>query len=1144
MNKIFKVIYNHHTQSFQAVCEYGKSHTTTSSTSKPNKSSFFKAKILSVFVGGLMSSVAIASPTNGAVTAGQAVINQNELITNINQSSQNAAINWQSFNVGKNETVNFHQPNAQSVTLNRVIGNERSVIDGAMNANGKVFISNANGMLIGKNAQINVGSLVATTAKISDDDFMKGNYRFDNAQGSIENLGHISVPQGGVVALIAPIVKNSGKITAPQGKVLLASADSFSVTLPQDGFAYTLDKGTLQGLVDNGGAILADAGRVVLTAKGVDTVKKSLIKHSGNIEANTVQNKNGVIELLGDLDNSALNVSGSLKAEAKESGDGGFIETSANKVTIDKQAVISTNADNGKTGTWVLDPADFVVAKTGGDLTGAEVSQRLNSTNIQLHTINSNDGSNKNGKGDIIVNDEINWNKNTLTLKAHNDIYINANLNGTGTAKLALEYGQGTSDGIGEYYIQRGTRVNLPVGQTFSTKKGSNGEKLEFNVIHQMPSIKSNGISNPFASRNIAIGTDIDLKHTANHQNFYGYGEVPENEHDTPQILQHLDGLGHVISNLTINGDDRTESVGLLRFATGEIRDLKLENVNIDAPNAQFVGGLSGDMFNAEIKNVVVSGNIKGRQQVGGVVGALTEGGSLISTESSANVSGEYFIGGLAGEIDSKIEEGGRQIIINNSLTSGKIEGNDKFGGLIGASKEVRVEKSQSNATVLGNSDSWYVGGLIGQSYHNQIIESKFNGKVTGDTAIGGLIGSDGENYKGSTNGERDFTEVIGSSVEANISGRSRIGGLVGESTFTRISNSHSTGNVTDGSNGGMDVGTTIGGLIGASTKSTIKDSYSKSRNVIGRENIGGLIGESYGDTIEGSYSQIDNLIATGQGVGGLLGTSTGSTISNSYSQSNIDGHSFVGGLIGLVKSPKSQGSFTNTTSINNSFSAGYTSFTSNNRGQPQNIGGITSYIYDDANLSLNNVFYNKDYLDAQGQDAYNVGIPKTESELKQKSTFAGWDETIWDIQDGKLPTLRHTTNTVTTPTVPPVTPPINNVDFEPAKKSLADTKLYRQNMLNRMVIFAKNGEFVKLNIDQINDNIRKEIAKTQALIDVLPDGAEKTNLQISLMLSRHLLVMKSKMPKKSLTMLPQKNKKSNNAKSKPKKTKKRPMMR
>lgn len=675
MNKIFKVIYNHHTQSFQAVCEYGKSHTTTSSTSKPNKTSFFKAKILSVFVGGLMSSVAIASPTNGAVTAGQAVINQNELITNINQSSQNAAINWQSFNVGKNETVNFHQPNAQSVTLNRVIGNERSVIDGAMNANGKVFIQNEHGTLIGKNAQINVGSLVATTAKISDDDFMKGNYRFDNAQGSIENLGHISVPKGGVVALVAPIVKNGGTITAHEGKVLLASADSFSVTLPQDGFAYTLDKGTLQGLVDNGGAILADAGRVVLTTKGVDTVKKSLIKHSGNIEANTVQNKNGVIELVGDLDNSALNVSGSLKAEAKESGDGGFIETSASQVKIENSAQVSTLAQNGNTGTWLIDPQDFTVYAGNGEKTdagiGAEtLNQNLQATDIVIETVS--EGSEK---GDIYIKAPVFWNNNRLTLSAHNNIYINENLTGSGNARLELKYGQATENAVqadgteSDYYIQKGKKIDLPTGQNLVVQRGSSSDNARrLTVLHSLPNDER------LFPKYVALGTDLNLSGQPFTQGLNG--------------VELLYGLGHEIDSLEIDhaqnmSGQSPEHIGFIPNLSGGIRDLTLNNVNIktqvnDDCNGNCnepigVGALIGRAGDATIKNVYVSGKMSDlgnydNVKMGGLIGIADGRVRIINSHADVNIEKQEQT--QANELVG-LDNGG--LSVENSLGTGNI---------------------------------------------------------------------------------------------------------------------------------------------------------------------------------------------------------------------------------------------------------------------------------------------------------------------------------------------------------------------------------------------------------------------------------------------------------------------------------------
>lgn len=180
MNKIFKVIYNKSTQAFQAVSELGKSHNSTGGVGASKAE--FASKAITWSIAALLSLASItatAAPTDGQVVAGDAIIHQAGLITNIQQSSQNAAINWQQFDIKPSETVNFHQPNAQAITLNRVLGNEKSVIDGAMNANGQVFIQNPNGTLIGKDAQINVGGLLATTAHISNDDFMQGNYRFD-----------------------------------------------------------------------------------------------------------------------------------------------------------------------------------------------------------------------------------------------------------------------------------------------------------------------------------------------------------------------------------------------------------------------------------------------------------------------------------------------------------------------------------------------------------------------------------------------------------------------------------------------------------------------------------------------------------------------------------------------------------------------------------------------------------------------------------------------------------------------------------------------------------------------------------------------------------------------------------------------------
>ena len=821
MNHIYRVVYNAATNTYQAVPENstGK-HKTASEKSScavsdvSEKGAFFALKpiALCAMAMGLSSTGAWAAPTGGHISAGDASIAQHGKITNIQQNSQKAAINWQTFGIKADETVNFKQPNAQAVILNRVIGNEKSVIDGAMNANGKVFISNPNGMIIGKNAQINVGALLATTAKIKDQDFMNGFFKFDQATGDITQLGDIKVPTGGVVALIAPIVANKGNITAPQGKVLLASAEQFSITLPDNGqFAYTLDRGTLQGLVDNGGAILADGGHVILTAKGTDTVKKSLIKHTGKIEANTVQNKNGVIELLGDLDNTRLEASGSLKAEA-EHGDGGFIETSAAELGINDLQV-STQSKYGKTGTWLIDPKDFIVAPSGGDMTGAAVSAGLQSNDMVLK---SRDGA-KEGKGDVIINDEISWNKNTLTLNAESDIHINKTLNGKGTAKLALEYGQGESDGgESDYHIKMGTKVNLPAGKTLITQKGSNGENLEFNVMHRMPNIHLDGSTNDFSSQYIALGQDVDIGDTKRFSSFLGY---------TPSQNFYFHGLGHTVNNLTIKTTDEhiknvneynaSINAGLFtNLNSGEIRDITLKNSNIQiqSDNHSFsVGGLVGNIVSGNIKNIHTDSNsieikTQGGAIVGGIIGRARHGQfELLTSNSNLLAKSENHhstIGGIIGQNSTGTTY--FKNTLNQSLFNGIISSESKgriaqdssnSGGIVGYSDGLDIKDSYFNG-IINNKDTnnkySKSGGIIGFGLRSGIKNSYVSGKIVDDNntenigALAGVLYSDSEIYSSFYNKETINTyPAVGSNISAyDLSGRTTVE-MQEQATFT-----------------------------------------------------------------------------------------------------------------------------------------------------------------------------------------------------------------------------------------------------------------------------------------------------------------------------------------------------------------------
>src|SRR5687768_14139446 len=182
--------------------------------------------IAGAFVASLAPLPLHALPTGGEIAAGQAQIGTpaNGSLT-IQQSTNRAVINWQSFGIAANEAVRFNQPSTSSIVLNRVLGQDPSRIFGSLSATGQVFLLNPNGVLFAPGAQVNVGGIVASTLGLSDQDFMAGRYTFSKstAAGSVINQGTITTANGGYVALLGPETRNEGSITATLGTVALAA---------------------------------------------------------------------------------------------------------------------------------------------------------------------------------------------------------------------------------------------------------------------------------------------------------------------------------------------------------------------------------------------------------------------------------------------------------------------------------------------------------------------------------------------------------------------------------------------------------------------------------------------------------------------------------------------------------------------------------------------------------------------------------------------------------------------------------------------------------------------------------------------------------------------------------------------------------
>ncbi|MGQ0546974.1 MAG: beta strand repeat-containing protein, partial [Betaproteobacteria bacterium] len=308
---------------------------------------------LAVAVAGALIAApqfSFALPTGGQVVAGQATISQPAPGSmQIDQGTAKAILNWQSFSIGSTEAVNFSQPSASAIALNRVLGNNPSEIFGRLAANGQVFLVNPSGILFGRSASVDVGSLVATTLSISDQDFLNGRYVFSNAgaAGSVRNEGSI-ITANGYTALMGPQVSNDGLIAARLGSVTLAAADRVSLDMIGDGLiSVSVDQAALNASAINSGRIEADGGHVLLTARSANALLDTVVNNSGVIRANSLVERNGEIVLDGGSA-GVVSVTGTLQAAGVDAGTtGGTVTVLGQYVGLFDNATINASGDAG-----------------------------------------------------------------------------------------------------------------------------------------------------------------------------------------------------------------------------------------------------------------------------------------------------------------------------------------------------------------------------------------------------------------------------------------------------------------------------------------------------------------------------------------------------------------------------------------------------------------------------------------------------------------------------------------------------------------------------------------------------------------------------------------------------------------------------
>ena len=387
MNHCYRLVFNAALHIWQAVAETAKSHTKSRGKSAA-------VVLLPVLMLGISSARANpapnALPSGALVVSGQSTISQNGNQLNILQSTQKSIINWASFNIGANGTVNYTQPNSSAISLNRVIGQDPSAIFGKLNAKGQVWLINPSGILFGQSAQVNVGGLLASTLNIADDDFLNSNYQFTGSTGSVVNMGSIVVNNGSYVAMLAPEVRNEGIITALQGASVLAAGDATTLDFNGNNLINVqVDSANINTLIENKNLIKVGNGQVIMSSKAADGLITSVINNSGRIEADSMVSDGGVVRLTGAK--TVIN-SGEISAQSS-AGKGGIVHMLGETVAVMDAGSIYAN---GKTGGGTI--------LIGGDLQGNNANiQNAQKTFISQNAQLSADATHTGNGGKVIV---------------------------------------------------------------------------------------------------------------------------------------------------------------------------------------------------------------------------------------------------------------------------------------------------------------------------------------------------------------------------------------------------------------------------------------------------------------------------------------------------------------------------------------------------------------------------------------------------------------------------------------------------------------------------------------------------------------------------------------------------------------------
>lgn len=852
------------------------------------------------------------NPSGGSVVAGSATIQtsqENPTLLQINQTSDKAIINWQSFSIGGQEETRFQQPSSSSIALNRVIGGDMSRIFGRLTANGQIMLINPAGILFGSTARVDVAGLVATTADIKNEDFLGGNYHFiqaPNLATMVINKGNIKAAEG-LVALVAPGVANSGVIEARLGRVLLASGNEFTLDLYGDQLInFALDNKVAQTPVDsqgnsvndailNTGDIIADGGKILVTANVAKNVVQNVINMQGIAQANSVLQRKGEIVLLGGNEGN-VRVAGRLSASGRYAGGkGGKVKVLGQSVQLVDGAAIDVAGDDG--GGEVL---------IGGNFQGlGPEPNALNTWIAPQVTIDASAMTQGDGGRVVVWSDGL-----------------------TDFWGLIVSKG-GSIGGNGGFVEVSGHQLNYKGRVDLTAANGMTGTLLldPFNIVLQLVGPTTGGFSNPYTSPadDSIVDIDADLQPAlalANVTIQTGAGGAQAGDITVvdPITWSSVSNLTLIaLNNINLNAAITALNGGLILNAANlinptaavSVANFTLQDgnwtqntavlpafsansftVTVDVSRfARFAGGdgSAGNPYQIEdiygLQGIGSSADLRGSAYV--LNNAIDASSTLTWNSGSGfvpigvddpNPFSGIFDGNGFGIFDLVINapalEGvgvfgflnGATLsdvgIINSVITGGRL-----VGGLVGSAVNATLMSDLYNerSTITALQDA--VGGIVGLlDDFSQMTRSFNTGDISGDQVVGGVVGFVGNGVL--------LSEVYNS---GRVSAGAALGGLVG-SVNAQISNANLLDSYNTGAVFGGATGINVGGLVGAVVGTFTLTNGLNSGLVTGGSNTGGLVGRKTGAGILTYINSFWDTATSGQSMAQSSGTPAGAT--------------------------------------------------------------------------------------------------------------------------------------------------------------------------------------------------------------------------------------------------------------------------